>query len=165
MTDHRINLTLYAPAADHGRRSDQVIDALVAHDQASKLAEMEVMTTGEALRRATAALRDGGIDGAARDAADPAGACLGIAPDRVGLCLDEGFSPEQVAGLNTRVAARLARQPVSQIVGHRLFWGRRFRVTRSVLDPRPETETLVAAALEEAFKRFWTLGQARAPSC
>jgi release factor glutamine methyltransferase len=30
----------------------------------------------------------------------------------------------------------------------REFWGRRFRVTPAVLDPRPETETLVAAALE-----------------
>jgi release factor glutamine methyltransferase len=38
--------------------------------------------------------------------------------------------------------------PVSQIVGERLFWGRRFRVTADVLDPRPETETLIAHALE-----------------
>ena len=31
--------------------------------------------------------------------------------------------------------------------GRRMFWGRWFGVTREVLDPRPETETLVAAAL------------------
>ncbi len=41
MTDHRINLTLYAlPQILAGGLSD-VIDALVAHDQAEKLAEME----------------------------------------------------------------------------------------------------------------------------
>jgi release factor glutamine methyltransferase len=38
-------------------------------------------------------------------------------------------------------------RPVAQIVGRRLFWGRDFAVTAAVLDPRPETETLVALAL------------------
>jgi release factor glutamine methyltransferase len=45
---------------------------------------------------------------------------------------------------------RLAREPVSQIVGHREFWGLDFEVTRDVLTPRPETEALVAAALDVA---------------
>ncbi|GGO25106.1 peptide chain release factor 1 [Gemmobacter aquaticus] len=41
MTDHRINLTLYAlPQIIQGDLTE-VIDALIAHDQASKLAEME----------------------------------------------------------------------------------------------------------------------------
>ena len=41
MTDHRINLTLYAlPQIMQGDLTE-VIDALIAHDQASKLAEME----------------------------------------------------------------------------------------------------------------------------
>ncbi|MEY3306636.1 MAG: peptide chain release factor N(5)-glutamine methyltransferase, partial [Pseudomonadota bacterium] len=56
------------------------------------------------------------------------------------------------------VAARIARQPVSQIVGGRQFWGRWFRVTPDVLDPRPETETLIAAALGGAFSRVLDLG-------
>jgi release factor glutamine methyltransferase len=46
------------------------------------------------------------------------------------------------------LAARAARRPVSQITGGREFWGRRFEVGEAVLDPRPETETLIAAALE-----------------
>jgi len=36
---------------------------------------------------------------------------------------------------------------VSRIIGRRMFWGRNFRITPHVLDPRPETETLVAEAL------------------
>jgi peptide chain release factor 1 len=41
MTDHRINLTLYAlPQIMQGDLTE-VIDAMIAHDQASKLAEME----------------------------------------------------------------------------------------------------------------------------
>jgi peptide chain release factor 2 len=41
MTDHRINLTLYALPQIMGGDLDEVIDALVAHDQAERLAEME----------------------------------------------------------------------------------------------------------------------------
>ena len=41
MTDHRINLTLYALPQIMAGDLAEVIDALVAHDQAAKLAEME----------------------------------------------------------------------------------------------------------------------------
>ena len=44
-------------------------------------------------------------------------------------------------------ARRLAREPVSRILGFREFWGRRFAIGPGVLDPRPDTETLVEAAL------------------
>jgi peptide chain release factor 1 len=40
MTDHRINLTLYALGQIMDGDLAEVIDALVAHDQAAKLAEM-----------------------------------------------------------------------------------------------------------------------------
>jgi peptide chain release factor 1 len=41
MTDHRINLTLYALPQIMAGDLTEVIDALVAHDQAERLAEME----------------------------------------------------------------------------------------------------------------------------
>ena len=41
MTDHRINLTLYALPQIMGGDLGEVIDALVAHDQAERLAEMD----------------------------------------------------------------------------------------------------------------------------
>lgn len=52
-------------------------------------------------------------------------------------------------------ARRLANEPVSRILGGRDFYGRRFRVTLAVLDPRPETETLVDAALEVITAEGW----------
>ncbi|MEE9455125.1 MAG: peptide chain release factor N(5)-glutamine methyltransferase [Paracoccaceae bacterium] len=55
--------------------------------------------------------------------------------------------------------ARAQSQPISQIIGGREFWGRWFKVTQDVLDPRPETETLIALALDAGpFKRILDLG-------
>lgn len=42
---------------------------------------------------------------------------------------------------------RLVGEPVSRILGEREFYGRSFKVTPATLDPRPDTETLVEAAL------------------
>ena len=49
--------------------------------------------------------------------------------------------------LALQTAGSMAAQAtsLSQITGGRDFWGRRFEVTADVLDPRPETETLIAA--------------------
>ncbi|MBS0234993.1 MAG: peptide chain release factor N(5)-glutamine methyltransferase [Proteobacteria bacterium] len=43
---------------------------------------------------------------------------------------------------------RLAREPVSRILGRREFYGRDFIVTPDVLDPRPDTEAVIDLALE-----------------
>jgi release factor glutamine methyltransferase len=55
------------------------------------------------------------------------------------------------AGERARFEAMLRRrelrEPVSRILGEREFYGRVFRVTPATLDPRPDTETLVDAAL------------------
>ncbi|MDS9467754.1 peptide chain release factor N(5)-glutamine methyltransferase [Paracoccus sp. MBLB3053] len=56
------------------------------------------------------------------------------------------------------IAARAARQPVSQITGRRAFWKHDFRVTPDTLDPRPETELLVELALTEHFDSVLDLG-------
>ena len=56
----------------------------------------------------------------------------------------EGFADR----FDPLIARRLRREPVSQIVGHREFWGLDFEVTRDVLTPRPETELVVQAALD-----------------
>lgn len=62
------------------------------------------------------------------------------------------------AAFAAAIAARAARQPVSQITGRRAFWTHDFRVTPDVLDPRPETETLVEAALALPWRSVLDLG-------
>lgn len=47
------------------------------------------------------------------------------------------------------IERRCAGEPVSRIIGKREFFGLEFRLDASVLDPRPETEMLVEAAIAD----------------
>ena len=71
--------------------------------------------------------------------------------DRVGLYLDldRPLVDAERASIRALVARRREREPVAYIVGYRDFYGRRFLVDRSVLVPRPDTETLVEEALRQ----------------
>lgn len=51
------------------------------------------------------------------------------------------------------IARRAAREPLAYILGSKEFYSLEFEVTPAVLIPRPETESLVAAALEFAAER------------
>src|SRR6516162_11610606 len=46
-----------------------------------------------------------------------------------------------------------AREPLSRILGRREFWGLEFSLSDDTLDPRPETETVVAAVLRQGLDR------------
>lgn len=116
------------------------------------------MTANAVLRAAIARLRVGGIEDAALDARLLLAHALGIAQDRLTLHLPEVMSAAQGLAYEQAIAARLARQPVAQIIGQRQFWGLSFRVTRDTLDPRPDTETLVAEALKSPFQTMLDLG-------
>ncbi len=112
----------------------------------------------EALRAAVERLRAVGVPDPARDARLLLAEALGIAPGRLTLQLPDPLAPDAASAFERMIAARAARQPVAQILGRRLFWGRAFAVTPDVLDPRPETETLIAAALDAPFRRVLDLG-------
>ena len=56
---------------------------------------------------------------------------------------------ETPAPFENAVRRREAREPLSHILGEREFWSLRFQVNASVLDPRPDSETLVAAVLAQ----------------
>lgn len=100
------------------------------------------MTIGQALRAAARALADHeGMRGARLLMAHH----LRITPERLLLAEQDGLP--DAAGWDGLIARRRAGEPITRIIGHREFWGRMFRVTPDVLDPRPDTETLIAAAL------------------
>ena len=82
----------------------------------------------------------------------------GVGADRVTLILHDPAPAEAAARFADLIARRASRVPLSHLTGQRLFWGRSFRVGPEVLDPRPETEILVALALEVPAQRVLDLG-------
>lgn len=102
----------------------------------------------EVLREGVAVLQAAEIPGAARDARILMAHVLEIDTARVTLHLADIVGPAHKAQFLNLIDRRAKFQPVSQIVGHRMFWGREFLVTPDVLDPRPETEEIIVAALE-----------------
>jgi release factor glutamine methyltransferase len=119
---------------------------------------MSAATGSAALRAAVPRLRAAGVEDPARDARLLLAHALDIAADRLTLHAGDLLSPAQAAAFETAIAARAARQPLAQITGRRAFWGRSFRVTRDTLDPRPDTEALVAEALARPFVKMLDLG-------
>lgn len=65
-------------------------------------------------------------------------------PDR-----DMTLPPEALARLSGFAKRRQAGEPVWRILGEREFWSLRFRLSPATLEPRPDSETIVEAALAE----------------
>nr|WP_247745070.1 peptide chain release factor N(5)-glutamine methyltransferase [Shimia sp. R11_0] len=77
---------------------------------------------------------------------------------RLSLEAREAATEQQQSTLNSLLARRMAREPMSHIIGQRAFYKHDFKVTADTLDPRPETEALILAALERPFSRLLDLG-------
>jgi release factor glutamine methyltransferase len=100
-----------------------------------------------ALMRAQRMLAEAGIEGAGTDARALVAEAAEVGRDRLVLHLADDLDADARARLEVMLARRAAREPVARILGRRVFWGREFAVTPDVLDPRPETECLIAGAL------------------
>jgi release factor glutamine methyltransferase len=109
-------------------------------------AALEASTArAEALARLIETFQRNGIEDPKREAGITLSAA-GVSP--VGLI----FAPQEPLGsaaarVEEFAARRAAGEPLSRIVGKREFWGLDFTISPQVLDPRPETETIVEAAL------------------
>lgn len=72
-----------------------------------------------------------------------------LAIDQVSLVSDSmrTLSADELTRVDALAQRRLAGETVARIVGEREFYGRPFAVTADTLEPRPDTETLIDAAL------------------
>ncbi len=116
------------------------------------------MILRDLLRLVQSELTQGGIESAARDARLLVAAACEIKPDRLTLEANSDVTETMVEMAQHYTKARLSREPVSRILGRRLFWGRWFEITPDVLDPRGDTETLIALALDVSFGSVLDLG-------
>ena len=115
-------------------------------------------TAAEAMAAATSRLRAAGVPDPARDARLLLAHAASVDAARITLIAPEEIAPEIAERFDQLIALRAVRVPVSQLVGMRAFYGRDFRINRHVLDPRPETETLIDLALSRPFGRVLDLG-------
>jgi len=70
--------------------------------------------------------------------------------DRVSLITqsDRVLTSTEEFAIETLIARRYAREPVARILGQREFWGLSFTLNEATLEPRPDSETLVATVLK-----------------
>ena len=115
-------------------------------------------TAAQAMVAATARLRAAGVEEPARDARLLLAHAAKVDAARVTLIAPEDLAPDIGERYEQLIALRAIRVPVSHLVGERQFYGRRFKISADVLDPRPETETLIEAALSQPFSRALDLG-------
>lgn len=102
---------------------------------------------GELFREGVTVLREAGIDNPSLDAS----VLLGYVTDEPSPASlrdpDARLTPAQARLYVSLIRKRCRRIPVSRLMGRREFFSREFQINSDVLDPRPDTETLVEEAI------------------
>ena len=99
------------------------------------------------MRDAAAALAAAGIDNVRFEARLLLAHAAGLSAEQL-VARGAESAPAGVAEtLRALTARRVGREPMAYILGEREFWGLPFKVSPAVLVPRPDSETLIEAAL------------------
>jgi release factor glutamine methyltransferase len=128
----------------------------VAHQRAGDIQTLATARTGgEALWRATAVLRAAPeILSPELDAELLLASTMNVARTSVLAFPERELSPAQARRFTALIARRARGEPVAYLTGHREFMGLDFKTDRRALIPRPETELLVEAALDDIRARL-----------
>lgn len=102
------------------------------------------MIVRDALRQGAALLAEANVDTPRLDARLLLAHAAGLT--QAGLLQDPNRSVD-AAAYRALLDRRVAREPVALILGHQEFWSLPFAVSNATLVPRPDTETLIEAAL------------------
>jgi release factor glutamine methyltransferase len=108
----------------------------------------DARTLSSLLRDATAQLRAAGVASARWEAERLAAHAFDVRWGDLWVRLREDVAEETAQRLNGFVDRRAGGEPLAYILCSTIFYGREIAVGPGVLVPRPETETLVEAALE-----------------
>jgi release factor glutamine methyltransferase len=106
------------------------------------------MNAGELRKSAAAKLRAAQVAEADLDARVLLAYVLGLDTAQLLAAPERPVDPAAQARFARALERRAQGEPVARILGAKEFWSRPFGVSRDVLVPRPETETLVEAALD-----------------
>jgi len=111
------------------------------------IATVHGMTVAQARRAVTQQFRAADLESPELDARVLIGHALGLDHADLIAAAARTLATADAAQVEGLARRRLAGEPVARITGTREFWGLPFIVTADVLVPRPETETVVEAAL------------------
>jgi release factor glutamine methyltransferase len=100
------------------------------------------------LDEAAVQLRRAGIESPRREARLLLGHAIGVSPGEIAISRI-AISQKSAERFSALLNRRCRREPFSYITGTREFWSLAFAVSREVLIPRPETETLIESALRQ----------------
>jgi release factor glutamine methyltransferase len=70
--------------------------------------------------------------------------------ERADIAAGRKPTPEQEREFEAMAARREAGEPIAYITGHKEFYGLNFRTSRDTLIPRPDSETMIDAAIESS---------------
>lgn len=115
----------------------------------------EPVTLNQAFVGAAAVLREAGIATPELDARLLLCHAAGLSHEAYVAGAGGPVQPATLARFGTAIDRRLKREPVARITGTREFYGRGFTIAPPALDPRPDTETLIEAALAVVERRGW----------
>jgi release factor glutamine methyltransferase len=113
----------------------------------SVLDTRQAQTIADAGRALARTFRAAGLERPQLDARLLIGHALGLDRTAVVAAAERALAPSERHRIAALADRRLGREPVARIVGVREFWGLRLRVTPATLVPRPDSETVVEAAL------------------
>ena len=105
-------------------------------------------TVETARRRLAARFKSGAIDSPELDARILVGAALGLDLTGMIAAATRPVTAAEAARLEDFAGRRLKGEPVARILGSREFWGLPLQLSAATLVPRPDTETVVALALQ-----------------
>ena len=114
-------------------------------------------TVASATREFTRQLTLAGIEGAAGDVRRLLAGTLGVSGADLLRAPERTLSAAEMNVLIGYLERRRCHEPVSRILGEREFYGRTFSLSPATLDPRPDSETIVATALEVVRGEDWGL--------
>jgi release factor glutamine methyltransferase len=106
----------------------------------------------QALRNATARLERAGVPEPTASAEVLLSELLGIGRTEIAL-RDELLTEEQVERYEAWISSREKREPVQRILGYAYFRNLRLDLNEETMIPRPDTESVVEAALERVDRR------------
>jgi release factor glutamine methyltransferase len=112
------------------------------------------MNAGELLLAATEALTANGVGGPRREARLLLSAATALPLARLVGWPDLTLTKDDATRFEGLLGRRLAGEPLSRIVGRREFWSLDIELDPTVLDPRPDSETLVTEALARLVDRM-----------